>query len=532
MNHFKLNTFNFMNGNNTMKTTIATLVLASIALPLFAAQQTAGTSVPKRPEEIKYGPLTFDAPDATKFRFTLKDGTAVYMAPSKEFPLISLSMTFKGGSYLEPNDMVGLAGMTGRMIREGGTTTMKPAEFDEATDFLATQISASCGDTTSSASMNCLTSNFDESLKLFVDMLRNPGFDAARLETNRGQALEGMKQRNDDAGSIMGREWNRLMYGSDHFESLDATEASLKAITPEKMRAFQTRIFNPGNVIIAVSGDFETEAMLAKLNAAFDGWARGEKMPDPPAPTATIVPGIYHVQKDIPQGKVRIGMRSIKRDDPDYIPYLLLNDILGGGGFTSRIMSQVRSNEGLAYSAGSRLAAKVYYPGVFAASYESKNPTVALAAKIVLEEMDKVRSQQVTAEELETAKRQFIETFPRTFESKPAMLGVFVGDEWTNRPKEYWKTFRDKVNAVTAADLQRVAQKYVTPNEMVLLVVGDWNTVGPGDSTGRAKMDDLLGGKVTHLPLRDPMTMQPIVKMDQVTPTAPTAGGEGLAPSR
>ena len=112
------------------------------------------------------------------------------------------------------------------------------------------------------------------------------------------------------------------------------------------------------------------------------------------------------------------------------------------------------------------------------------------------------------------------------------MLGVFVGDEWTNRPKEYWKTFRDKVNAVTAADLQRVAQKYVTPNEMVLLVVGDWNTVGPGDSTGRAKMDDLLGGKVTHLPLRDPMTMQPIVKMDQVTPTAPTPGGEGLAPSR
>ena len=261
MNHFKLNTFNFMNGNNTMKTTIATLVLASIALPLFAAQQTAGTSVPKRPEEIKYGPLTFDAPDATKFRFTLKDGTAVYMAPSKEFPLISLSMTFKGGSYLEPKDMVGLAGMTGRMIREGGTTTMKPAEFDEATDFLATQISANCGDTTSSASMNCLTSNFDESLKLFVDMLRNPGFDAARLETNRGQALEGMKQRNDDAGSIMGREWNRLMYGSDHFESLDATEASLKAITPEKMRAFQTRIFNPGNVIIAVSGDFEPEAM-------------------------------------------------------------------------------------------------------------------------------------------------------------------------------------------------------------------------------------------------------------------------------
>ncbi|MCE9619308.1 MAG: insulinase family protein [Planctomycetes bacterium] len=520
------------NGTNTMKTTIATLVLAAVALPLFAADSQKGTGVPKRPEEIKYGPLTFEPPEAAKFRSTLKDGTPVYMAVSKEFPLINLSMTFKGGSYLEPKDMVGLAGMTGRMIREGGTTTMKPAEFDEALDFLATQASANCGDVTSSAGMNCLSKNFDASLKLFMDMLRNPGFDAARLETNRGQALEQMKQRNDDAGSIMGREWSRLMYGSDHFESLDSTEVSLKSITPEKMREFQTRIFNPGNVIIAVSGDFEPQEMLAKLNAAFDGWARGEKMPDPPAPTATIVPGIYHVQKDIPQGKVRVGMRSIKRDDPDYVPYLMLNDILGGGGFTSRIMQQVRSNEGLAYSAGSRLSPKVYYPGVFAAAYESKNPTVALAAKIVLEEMDKVRNQPVTDEELETAKRQFIETFPRTFESKPAMLGVFVNDEMTNRPKDYWKTFREKVMATTPADLQRVAKKYVDPNQMVLLVVGDWSTVGPGDSTGRAKMDDLLGGKVTHLPLRDPMTMQPIVKMDQVAPTPPSTGGEGLAQPR
>jgi zinc protease len=511
-----------------MKTMFATIVLAAVSLPVFAADTSAPTGIPKRPEEIKFGPLTFEPPEASKFRHTLKDGTPVYMAPSKEFPLINLTLTFKGGAYLEPVNLVGLAGMTGRMIREGGTATMKPAEFDEALDFLATQVSTNCGDVTSSASMNCLSQNFDESLKLFMDMLRHPGFDAARLETNRGQALEAMKQRNDDAGAIMGREWARLMYGPDHFEARDSTEASIKAITPEKMREFQQRIFNPANVIIAVSGDFEPEAMLAKLNAAFDGWPRGDKMPDPPAPTATLVPGIYHVQKDIPQGKVRVGMRSITRDDPDYIPYLLLNDILGGGGFTSRIMQQVRSNEGLAYSAGSRLAAKVYYPGVFAAAYESKNPTVALAAKIVLEEMDKVRNQPVTDEELETAKRQFIETFPRTFESKPAMLGVFVTDEWTNRPKDYWKTFRDKVAKITPADLQRVAQKYIDPNQMALLVVGDWNTVGPGDSTGRAKMGDLLGGKVTHLPLRDPMTMQPIVKMDQPSSPAP-AGGEGMA---
>ncbi len=497
-----------------MRHLIATVAAAALALPLLAGGDGAG--IPQRPEKIQFGGLKFDAPDPAQFRHTLKDGTVVYLAPSHEFPLINLSMTFKGGSNLDPADMVGLAAMTGRMVRDGGTVTMKPGELDEAFDFMATQAGAGCAETTSSANLNCLKSNFDESLKLFVDMLRNPGFDTGRLETNRGQALEGMKQRNDDAKSIIGREWSALLYGRDHFEARQPTEKGLKSVTPDAMRQFHKRIFNPGNAIVAVSGDFEPTEMLAKLEKAFDGWERGPVQADPTAPTQTLQPGLYHVQKDIPQGKVQIGLRSIKRDDPDYIPYMMLNDILGGGGFTSRIMTQVRSNEGLAYSAGSRLNPKVYYPGEWRGSFESKSPTVALATKIVLDEMQKIRDNPVTDEELETTKKQLIETFPRTFESKPAMLGVFVGDEWTNRPKDFWKTFRDKVNATTKEDLQRVAQKYLDPRQVVILVVGDWNAVGPGDLNGRARMADFFGGKVTHLPLRDPMTMEPIAGSDQV----------------
>ncbi|MEY4827329.1 MAG: hypothetical protein RLZZ288_880, partial [Planctomycetota bacterium] len=172
-----------------MRNHILTLILAVTAAPSLAGDN--GTALPKRPEEIKFGALQFDAPEAAKYRFTLKDGTPVYMAPSHEFPLINLSLTFKGGSNMDPADMPGLAGMTGRMIREGGTTTKKPGEVDETFDFMATQAGAGCGDTTSSANMNCLASNFDASLALFVDMLRNPAFDTARLETNRGQMLEG-----------------------------------------------------------------------------------------------------------------------------------------------------------------------------------------------------------------------------------------------------------------------------------------------------------------------------------------------------
>jgi zinc protease len=466
--------------------------------------------LPARPEQIVFAPLAFEPPAADSFRRVLADGTVVYLAPSHEFPLVNLAITFKGGASLDPPDVPGLASMTARLVREGGTQRMKPEVLDETLDFLATEVGVSANDTFTSATMNCLASTFDESLGLFLDMLRSPAFDAGRLETARARVLEGLKQRNDDASSILSREWKRLVFGPEHFEASEPTGTTVAAISQERLVGMHGRIFHPGNMIVAVSGDFEEREMLAKLEKAFSGWKRGEAVADPAAPTATLEPGLYHVPKKIPQGKVVMGKRSIERDDPDAIPLLLLNDILGGGGFTSRIMQQVRSNEGLAYSARSSIAARVDYPGDFRAGFESKNPTVALATKIVLDQIRGVRDGLVTEEELETSKQNLIETFPRQFESKPQMLRVFVNDEWTKRPKDYWKTFRDRVRAVTREDLQRVAMKHLDPEKMAILVVGDWDEIAAGDQGKRASMNDFFGGKVKHLPLRDPLTLEPL----------------------
>lgn len=466
--------------------------------------------IPARPEEIVFQPLAFEPPDAATFRRVLPDGTVAYLAPSHELPLITLSITFKGGSSLDPPEMPGLAALTARMVREGGTARMKPAEFDETLDFLATEVSVTAGDTYTTASMNCLKSNFDESLALFLDMLRTPAFDEGRLKTAKGRILEGLKQRNDDASSILGREWKRLLYGTTHFESAEPTGGTVAAMGRERLAALGRSIFHPGNAIVAASGDFEEREMLSALAKAFTGWERGEPVADPQPPRAKLEPGLYHVPKQIPQGKVLLGCRSITRDDPDAIPLLVLNEILGAGGFTSRLMQQVRSNEGLAYSVRSALTPKVDYPGDFRAGFESKNATVALATKIVFDEIAKLRDELVTPDELETAKRGIIETFPRQFESKPQMLRVFVNDEWTKRPADYWRTFRRKVDAVTAEDLRRVARKHLDPARMALLVVGDWDEIAKGDVDKRATMDGFFGGRVKHLPLRDPLTLEPL----------------------
>ena len=485
-------------------------VVAAIACGGTRADAPATTALPVRPEEIVFPPLAYEPPDPTAFRRTLPDGTIVYLAPSHEFPLVTLSITFKGGAALDPDDLPGLAATTARMVREGGTQRLPPAEFDETLDFLATEAAVAAGDTFTTATMSCLESNFDESLGLFLEMLRTPGFDAARLDTTKARLVEALKQRNDDAASILGREWKRLLFGAGHFEAAEQTGATVAALSREKLAEMHARLFHPGNAIVAVSGDFEESEMLAKLTKAFAAWPRGPVAPDPAPPTAVLEPGLYHVPKDIPQGKVVIGCRSIVRDDPDAIPLLLLDQILGAGGFTSRLMQKVRSNEGLAYSVRSTVTPRVGYPGEFRAGFESKNATVALATKIVLDEIRAVRGELVTEQELETAKRGLIETFPRQFESKPKMLGVFVNDEWTKRPRDFWKTFRQKVAAVTREDLQRVARKHLDPERMAILVVGDWDAIAPGDLEKRASMAEFFGGKVKHLPLRDPLTLEPL----------------------
>ena len=483
-------------------------VAGVIAVSLLCFSQVFG--IPPRPEAIEFEALEYTPPRAADFRRMLSDGTIVYVAESHEFPLINVSVTFKGGDSLDPAATPGLASMMARMVREGGAGDMNPATFDEKLDFLATEMSVSSGNTFTTARMNSLSGNFDESLKLFVTMLRKPAFDKQRLEVVKARLLESLKQRNDNASSILAREWKAMLYGRKHFEASQPTALSVEEISREQLQKIHAQIIHPGNMIVAVSGDFAVEEMLEKLAKAFDGWERGAVAPDPKVPEAVLIPGLYHVQKDIPQGKVVLGKRGIVRDDPDAIPLLLLNEILGAGGFTSRLMQKVRSNEGLAYSVRSILSQRVNYPGAFQATFESKNQTVALATKIVLGEIALIRQQPVTDEEIEVAKQGLIETFPRQFESKPTTLQVFVNDEWTNRPKDYWRTFREKVRTVTKDDLLRVAKKHLDPSQMAILVVGDWEAIAPGDLEGRATMKEFFDGEVKHLPLRDPLTLEPL----------------------
>ena len=492
------------------RTLVLTLAAALPGAPGWA--QPSGTAViPAHPDELRFEPIEYTPPSPADHRVELSNGMVVFVAEDPTLPLIDVSLQLRVGSWLEPEGREGLAGLTGAQMRRGGTASMTAEELDERLDFLAAQVSSGIGETGGFASLNCLSDNFDEALGVFVEMLREPRFQESRLALAKEQSLQEMAKRNDESSAIERRELRRLLYGESFFVNRDATKASIDALTRDDLVAFHRQWVHPRGSVVAVSGAFEREAMLAKLEAAFSDWPHpAPELPAIPSEIDTTEPGLYLVEKNVNQGRVSLALPSVYWDDPDYHALEVMNDILGGSGFTSRIMRSVRSDEGLAYSAFSSIRFGVHYPGSFRAGFQSKSRSVAYATSLVLEEIRRIREEPVTDEELDTLKRNLVETFPSRFASPAQSMGVFAGDEVAGRRPEFWTEYRERIGAVTAADVQRVAREHVDPARLVILVVGQLEEIAAGDGEHDVSLSGLAGGEGTRLPLRDPMTLEPV----------------------
>ncbi len=468
-------------------------------------------SIPAHPRELAFEDLSFEPPDAATHRHELSNGVVLYVVPDHSLPLVTVSALVRTGEYLDPAGKPGVASLTGSQMRAGGTTSLTPADYDEEAAFLAANISNSIGDTSGRASVNCLTKDLDASLDLLFDMLRHPRFDQARLDLAKSQVLQQMERRNDSTQSIEVREWRRLLRGDDHFTTEPTTRASLDAITREDLVAFHREYYHPGNFIFAVSGDVEPDAIAAKLESQMADWpARAAVTTPVPAPTHQLEPGVYLVDKpDVNQGRVVIGHLGTMRDNPDRYALMVMNDILGGGGFAARLLTRIRSDEGLAYSAYSSFGLGTYYPGAFRVSYQSRSETVVRAAAIVREELDRIRSGVVSEAELRTSKASFVGTFSRNFSSAASTAGLFANDEFTGRDPSYLTSYRDNISAVSGDDVLRVAREYLDPEKLVFLIVGDKSTIEAGDPDNpEFTLDGLTGGDVVEIALPDPFTME------------------------
>ncbi|MEK6797498.1 MAG: pitrilysin family protein [Planctomycetota bacterium] len=466
--------------------------------------------IPGHPKELTYSDLKFQLPKPEELRVTLSNGMVVYVAEDRMLPTFDLTVTLRAGSAFDPPGKAGLASLTGEQMRDGGTQDLSPEELDERIEFLAAQLFTSIGGTSGAAGISLLSKDIDAGLELLTGVLRYPRFDETRLRLAKERQLQNMKRRNDSTAAIERSEWDFLMFGEEHFSNQYAAPGTINAITREDLISFHQRYIHPANMMIAVSGDFERAAILEKLERAFSGWPAGEPAPKTfPAPAHQPKPGVYVVHKEeVNQGRVSIGHLGCLRGTPDEFALQVMNGILGASGFQSRLVSRVRSDEGLAYNTGSRFGQGVYYADEFRAWFQSKSNSCAYATKIVVDEMVRLRNETASQADVDNTVKFYVESFPQRFQSKMTVLGTYVNDEYTGRDPKYWQSYVENLKKVTPADVQRVAQKYLHPDHLVILAVGDAETVAKG---GYDKAPDVTleaFGALTRLSLRNPETMK------------------------
>jgi predicted Zn-dependent peptidase len=499
-----------------MKTFRSFLLIAAFTGLLAPTVTRSADAIPDRPEKLTYPPFEFQPPKPEPYRVPLQSGPVAYIVPDHELPLVNIAIYIRTGDWVEPAGKEGLTGLFGFLLTRAGTTSRSAQELEERLAFLAAQLNSGVGGAQGNLNLNLLAKDLDEGLALLREVLTQPRFQQDRLDLQKQQTLQALKERNDDSAEIEGREAGFLAYGEKFWDNRQETAASVESITRDDLLAFHKRWICPSNFVVAVNGDFDRDTMIQKLEQLFGKWPfPGEKPPPIPKNIEMAAPGVYLVDKEVDQGRVSMMLPGVMRDTPDYFPIIMMNDILGGGGFTSRIMSRVRSDEGLAYSAGSSFPGGVYFPYAFTASFQSKSRTVAYAASIVIEEIKRIGAEPVGEEELENAKRGYIDRLPRSFATKGLIANAFAQEEFTGRyakEPDFWQKAVPRIRAVTREDVQSAAKKHLTPDRLVILLVGQKDDLLKGHPDHPVALKDLAGGKFTELPLRDPLTMKPMVK--------------------
>ena len=396
-----------------------------------------------------------------------------YYREDAESPTVQGNLIFMTGSLFEPKGKEGLANLALTMLKSGGTKSLTPDKLEERLDFLGSTISVGASDEYSSIGFWTLKKNFAETWKIVVDMLFNPAFDAGRFETEKQMQIEEIRRRWDQPMMIGMAIYNDLLYGKDYPDARRTTSASINAITLDDIRAFYQSQVRDRAFTAAMAGDFEAKKVSALIASSFKPWAA--KPADKPAvPKAALAskPGIYLVDKpDMTQAIICMGHMGINRLDPDNVEIGVMNFILGTGSFNSRIMREVRSNRGLAYSAFGSVGAGRDL-GIFFNFTQTKSQSVGEAITLIRDIIADMAKNPVSEGELGTAKKYEQNAFVHRFDSSMSVLQQALQAKMQGFPDDYLETYIPRIKKVDAAKVLALAKRTMHPDQLIILVVG------------------------------------------------------------
>ena len=471
-----------MKNSNTMKNQIliAIVCVAAFASGAYAQGGTAGQApsstkgaVIKGKAPVNKSLLRVTLPKAQEA--TLKNGLHVVLLESNhKLPIFSMEMVVMSGGLSDPADMRGLASITALQMREG-TAKHKSRELAEALETIGASLNANSGvnSPTSSVTASGLTDNLDQILDLFAEMIRTPTFPADELERYKSRTLASIPQLRSNPGFLAQERLNQAIYGTHPAALVQTPPEVIKKITSADLVKYHAQTYVPNNATLYIAGDVTLKDMLPRLEKHFGDWQRGTAttltLPPVPAQAETKIHLIN--RPGSVQTVFQIGSLGIERTDPDYVALAVMNRILGVGP-PSRLFLNIREDKGYTYSVGSSVSSGKYR-GLFTAQSPVRTDVTEGTIREFMNEFKRIRDEKVSDTELQNAKNAIIGGFALSLENPTGRLNNIITQKLYNLPANYWDTYPAKVEAITAADVQRVAMKYIDLNHMQIVAVGD-----------------------------------------------------------
>jgi zinc protease len=430
---------------------------------------------------VEVGNQRISIPPLPKFepqkpvRIQLENGLVIFLQEDHELPLIDGIIRIRGGGRNLPPTKAGMQGIYGGSWRTGGTEAKTGDQLDDFLEPRAAKVETSAGVESSAVTWSCLKGDFADVFPVVLDVLLHPAFRQEKIDLAKQQANTAISRRNDDLRGLASLQASQLAYGRDNPYARVPQYDTVAAITRQDLLDFHKRTVAPANIIIGVVGDFDRAQMEAALRQAFGSMPRGEPIPKPQLEFHQAPPAIYAATKeDVNQAAIRmVSATSLQRKDPDFYAVAVMDEAFFSGGFSSRFTNEIRTKRGLAYAAGGTFTAPYDHPGIFIAEADTKGTTAVEAVQAMRAALQDAATRGITPEELQRAKDSLLNSFIFRFDSKEKLLGEQMLLEFYGYPLDLLEQYPAKIKAITADDVNRVAKKYIHPDQVAVLVVGN-----------------------------------------------------------
>jgi zinc protease len=421
------------------------------------------------PDRLRYEDIKFSPPKPE--RVVLDNGLTVYYLEDRELPLVNISFVVGAGSVFEPPGKEGLAEITGDVMRTGGAAKLTGDKVDEELEYLAAPISISLGMEYGTGSLAVLKKDLNRAFKILADILRSPAFDEKKLDQEKNLKVEELRRVFDKPQRLAFREFKKAVYAGNPRGRLPEV-ASIEKIEREDLVSFHKTYFFPRNLRIAITGDISKQEAIDLISRQLGDWDDEGDFGTAPLPKPQENAPLFFFAKKVPQSTVIIGTIGPGKESPDFFSFTVLDYMLGSGGFRSRIFQEIRSNRGLAYSAGSFYEGRQGY-GVFGAYSMTKSESTGQVLTLMDGILKEARESRVPAQDLHLAKRSIVNSYIFSFTSSHMIAFQYMMLEFQGLPTKLLTDYPSMIDAVNREDILKVAEKYLDPEKRTIFVLGD-----------------------------------------------------------